>query len=216
MGWKGTLKSINAANNRAIKASERRQRQQQKEAEKIQKKLNKIEESKEKVLSAPKNDYAAGKISDDQYKSLKERMNDISDELIMFGKTPAVTLGKKYLCGKIDKEQFDAVRTELVPKALDQEKNDILSVVSKKQENVKSFKKACKHTKENICQKCGQPKKLLKPLRKVDEILLCNSCSREYKNITHYEGFDGVYLTAEPCEISDDIVLSVGIKQEWL
>ena len=110
MGWKGTLRTLKASHNRSVRASERQARQEQKKFDNLSKKLQKIEDSREKVHMALKNDFAAGKLSKEEYDKLESRMDDVTDELLVFGKTPAVTLAKKYVCGKIDKEQFDVVR----------------------------------------------------------------------------------------------------------
>ncbi len=215
MGWKGTIRSINAIDNRITREAKRRERKDQKEIDKLQKKIIKLKDNREKILMSLKNDYASGKVSETEYKDLAGRMSDISDELIIFGKTPGVTLGKNYICGKIDKKEFENIRLELVPRELDAEKDFILSCIKTKQEKLILFKDSCNKIEENICQKCGQSKKFFKPLQTIDNITLCGSCTREYKSLILYEGFEGVYLTVEPFKITNQINLSVGIKQEW-
>lgn len=215
MGWKGTLRTINSASNQIAKENERRVRKEERETEKYNKKLAKIEESKEKIKTALNNDYAAGKINDEEYVNLTKRMDDISDELIVFGKSAGVTLGKRYVCGKIDHDQFTQMSSEFIPAELYDEKNLILSEIKRKQENLMMFKDACNHLPD-ICQHCSQPKSFLKPLHKIDDFNLCGKCLRDYKNITEYKGFEGDYLIADPFSISDTIYLSVAIRKELL
>lgn len=215
MGWKGTVRAINSASNKIAKENERRIRQQERETERYNKKLVKIEESREKIKTALNNDYAAGKINDGEYVNLTKRMDDISDELIVFGKSAGVTLGKRYVCGKIDNDQFTQMSSEFIPTELYKERDSILSIIKEKQDNLIKFKDTCNNL-SNVCQKCNQDKSFLKPLHKIDDFNLCGKCLRNYKNIKEYNGFDGNYLIADPISISETMSLSVSIRKELL
>lgn len=215
MGWKGTVRSINAANNRHNRSVERRNRLEQKELDKLRKKVAKIEENREKVLMALKGDFAADKLTKQEYEKLQERMADVTDELLIFGKTPAVTLCKKYVCGKIDREKFDLVRAELVPEKLDQERKAVIEAVAEKQAKLEAFVSSC-NNKEKCCNKCGKEKKWYSLFGHVDGLCLCRDCTKEHISCSKYEGFEGEYLSAEPCEITENMKIDVALKQSWL
>jgi hypothetical protein len=215
MGWKGTLRSINAVSNRIAKEQERNTRLRAKEVEKLSKKIEKLRDQKEKVKEALNNEYASGKIQSDRYKLLSSRMEHITDELIVFGKTAGVTLGKRYVCGKIEKEDFDKLCSELVPKGLYEERDLILSQAKLVQKNTEDFRGSCKSIPEQ-CNKCLKPKGFFRHLKKIDNITLCNKCSNNYGKLKYYSGFQGVYLIAKPCEVSNNMTISVSIRQEYL
>jgi hypothetical protein len=215
MGWRGTIKSINAAHNRIVREDERRIRHQEKEADKYSKKVEKIEDAREKIKLALDNEYAAGRVGDKEYEQLRERMKDISDELLVFGKSAGVTLGKRYVCGKIDHNQFIEMLHEFVPVELYGEKASVIKEVKKRQEDLLQFRSTCIQ-ETDICQKCSKAKGLFRSLYNNDGIMLCNKCTEEYKSLKIYRGFDGIYLAADPCEISDQMCMSVSIKREWL
>ena len=215
MGWKGTLRSINTEAKRVQRENERTDRQQTREEEKFQRKIQKIEEKREKVREALNNDYAAGKINKEQFTTFSERIGDITDELIVFGKAVGVTLGKRYVCGKIDKVEFENLRSAIVPHELYTEKDIVVLDIKKIQQNILDFKESCL-SDEGVCQKCNKLKGLLRPLHEVDAMILCGSCLREYKKSKQYNGFTGDYIIAPLCEVSENMTLSISIRKEYL
>ncbi len=68
-----------------------------------------IERRKKRIMEALRRKFSAGKISRSEYESLKKRMKDISDELVVFGNSAGVILGKKYVCGTLSKEDFNQI-----------------------------------------------------------------------------------------------------------
>lgn len=215
MGWKGTIKSISAASNRAAREEERLSRKLEREEEKIRKKLAKLDDSKEKIENALKSDYASGKIDNEKYQGLLGRSTDISDELIVFGKSAGITLGKRYVCGKIGKEEFEKISLELIPADLDKEKDLIIGQIGRLQKDLGEFKRSCSDSLTH-CQKCSMQKGVFRPLRKFDKLILCGKCLSEYKAIKNYNGFEGVYLIADPCEVLGDMALIIRIQSDWL
>lgn len=216
MGWKGTIRSVIAANNRSIKEREREQKYLIKEQNKLNKKVQIIEERRDKIVQALKNDYAAGKINTDEYNSLFKRESDITYELLVFGKAAAVTLGKRYLCGKIDKKEFESLRDELVPADLYIERHIISSRIDLIKSSIKIFQDNCKNVIPINCMKCGKQKNFFRRLSNIDGLRLCSSCKKAYKNIKTFEGYNGNYLFVKPCLVNRDTEIDLTIKQEYL
>ena len=215
MGWKGAVRSISAASNAAARESERANKQAFRESERLRKKYEKIVEKKEKIDEALNLELAKGKIDHAKHDELEKRMDDISDELIVFGKAAGVALGKRYVCGKIEKEEFETIRSEIVPEKLYQEKDQIIADVSNKQNKCIVFAESCSKS-EGVCQKCGKEKGLFSPIKEIDEMKLCGKCSAEFKKMRHYDGFSGEYIKADPCEVEDKMQLHISIRQEHL
>lgn len=215
MGWRGLARSLNATNNRAIRAQEKAQRQMERQREKINKKIGKIAEQRDKVEESLKTELASGKVSSVEYDSLLKRMEDITDELLVFGKAAGTALGKRYVCGKIDKAEFEKLRAALVPAELYQEKSLIESQIKKMQNEVEEFKKNCSAS-ENACSKCKKPKKFFRWLRVVDGLLLCRKCERELTDLKHYAGFNGVYVVTNPCEVYERMTITISIRSTYL
>lgn len=215
MGWKGTLRSLETAHNQYQKQKQREEKAQQREFERHLKKLEKIEEKKEKVKVALNNDYASGKVSDEQYQELSLRLNKIPDELIVFGKTAGVTLAKRYACGKIDQEEFEKKCKDFVPTGFYSERKTIFDDISSRQSSIEHFKQSCEVV-DKVCHKCGKKKGFFSPLRSVDGMSLCGRCSSEYKNIKSFPGFHGQYLNTGTCEVCDNMSVLISINKEWL
>lgn len=215
MGWRGLARSLNAANNRAIRAREKAQRQINRQTEKINKKIGKIAEQRDKVEESLKTELASGKVKSTEYGSLLKRMEDITDELLVFGKSAGTALGKRYVCGKIDKAEFEKLRVALVPAGLYQEKSLIESQIKKIQNEIEEFKKNCSAT-ENACSKCKKPKKFFRWLRVEDGLLLCGRCRQELDDLKKYAGFNGVYVVTNPCEVSERMTITISIRSTYL
>lgn len=215
MGWRGAVRSLNAANNRAIRAREKAQRQIERQTEKINKKIGKIAEQKDKVEESLKAELASGKVSSTEYESLLTRMDDITDELLVFGKAAGTTLGKRYVCGKIEKVEFEKLRAALVPAGLYQEKGLIESQIKEAQNDVEEFKKNCSAA-PNACAKCKKPRKFFRWLKEEDGLLLCRKCRKELTNLKHYKGFEGLYVVTNPCEVRERMSINISIRSTYL
>ncbi len=215
MGWRGAVRSINAANNRAIRAQEKAQRQMERQREKINRKIGKISEQRDKVEESLKTELASGKVSGTEYDSLLKRMEGVTDELLVFGKAAGIALGKRYVCGKIDKIEFEKLRAVLVPAELYQEKSLIESQIKEIQIEIEEFKKSCS-TLENACSKCKKPKKFFRWLRVEDGLLLCRRCRKELSDLKHYAGFNGVYVVTNSCEIRERMIITISIRSTYL
>jgi hypothetical protein len=142
-------------------------------------------------------------------------MQDITDELLVFGKAAGTALGKRYVCGKIDKVEFEKLRAALVPVGVYQEKKLIESQIKKSQNEIEEFKKSCSAS-PNICSKCKKPKKFFSWLRVEDGLLLCGKCRRELAILKHYDGFNGVYVVSNPCEVQARMNIVVSIRSTYL
>jgi len=215
MGWKGVIRSIGAAHNQAVRERERENRRSVKEQGRLQKKLQNIADSRGKIALALNNDYAAGKIDRAEYEILSKRLSDVTDELLVFGKSAAVTLAKRYVCGKIDENQFAEMKSEFIPDQLEEEQRVISSQVNKKQEALRAFHEACT-TKHDRCHKCSKEKGFFTPLYQTDGHFLCGKCREELNQIKYFAGFNGSYILAEPCYIEGQMNLHVALKSEWL
>jgi hypothetical protein len=73
--------------------------------ERLNKKLAAHKEKLTKILQELEDVYAKGKVTKDEYTNLKNRASDISLENVIVGKQPFITLAKRYITGKIDKNQ---------------------------------------------------------------------------------------------------------------
>lgn len=215
MGWKGAIRSINAINNQVEREKNRHLRQQKRELERLLKRIEKVNESKEKIRVALNDEYAKGKIDDRLYSGLLNRIPEVSDELIIFGKTAGVTLGKRYVCGKIDKDEFEKIRGEIVPAGLDAERKDIIQDIEEIKNNIKDFRDSCKKS-QDLCNKCGKKKGFFRSLKEVDGMILCGGCISDYKKVSRYSGFSGEYLKLEPCLISDNSDIAITLQNRWL
>lgn len=214
MGWKGTLRSISAASNRFAKEQQRQHNQLVRAHTKYTKKIQQIEDRREKIEQALKGEYASGKLTDERYASLSGRLIDITDELLVFGKTPGVALGKRYVCGKIDKEGFIKLRNELVPQQVYYEMETIANTIKQMQDRELQFINNCSD-EIGKCQSCNRPKGFFRPIRLVENKMLCNSCKSTYTSLKQFPGFNGIYVAAAPCVISHGMILPVVIKQEY-
>ena len=215
MGWKRTVRSISAASNQANKTAERSMKATQKEKDRLEKKMEKFEDAKEKVRLALTNEYASGKIDEEEYKKLTLRIEQVPDEVLVFGKTPGITLAKRFAAGKIDEEEFKRISTEMIPKDFIIEKETIFSETRNLQEQFITFRAKCGEISK-VCSLCSKPQGLFKPLTVIDEVSLCGGCLKEYKKISTYKGFSGTYLTCEPAEIKESMNLPISIQSEWL
>lgn len=201
MGYKSTLRSISAASNRAAREAERRRRQEEKEQKRLQKKVAGINEKMDKILLALDGIYASGKIDKNSYQKLKLRQSDIGLDLIALAKTPGVTLAKRYITGKIDKDEFESMQKDLLPAELFEEKENIKKATGAITKELEKFRKDCKEAIVDTCQHCGTKKAFLRPIKTEDGLQLCGGCRSKLLKIQKYKGFSGKYLTVAPIRV---------------
>lgn len=216
MGYKGFIRSVSAASNRARRKSERRERQQAKAVAQFQRKASKIEEQQKKILAELDEEYAKGKVTKEKYDELRKRADDISLELLVFGKSSGVSLGKRYITGKIDQAEFERVKKDILPPGVVEEKGHIDRTIEDMKEKVADFEKNCQHLGLSICKSCGKQKSLLGFFKETDGMLLCGRCARTLKSLRTFPGFSGVYFKADACYLELGKNVSVSIKQEHL
>ena len=217
MGYKSTLRSIQSASNAAARESEREQRKLQREHEKIENKITKIEEKRTRITEALNDFFARGKINKETYLKLLERENDITLDLLVFGKSAAVSAAKRYICGKIEKDEFEELCNSFIPSDVFKEKQKIIDEYNNLVEAIKNFKNQCDHKIENECRKCGKRKGLFSPISDIDGLKLCGKCKRELNSLLNYKGFDGIYFYVSSCVIPlnkiEDFQLRTNIQQ---
>jgi hypothetical protein len=201
MGYKSILRTVNASANRSIKEYEKKRRQEEREVERASKKIAKIKEKMEKIVESLNDQLAKGKIDNASYTKLLKRKNDIGLDLIVFGKTPAVAAAKRYICGKIEKDEFEKICSSIVPPNIIEEQLEIKNAYQKLLDEISKFKKSCNQNHTNVCQKCGKEKSLFNPLKTVEHLILCGKCKRELNQLINFKGVTGEYFFVEPQKI---------------
>lgn len=217
MGYKSTLRSLSAAANASARESERRQKRLQREQERIEKKIAKLEEKKAKITDSLNDLFAKGKIDKKEYKELLKREPEITFDLLIFGKTAAASAAKRYICGKVDKEEFQALCETIVPSEVAEEKQEIAETYDQILQEIKDFVKSCKAL-ENQCHKCGKKKGIFSPLSNIGNVKLCGKCKRELNKLLNHKGMNGAYFYVSPHTISLDEIeepqLQISIQQD--
>ncbi|MFC1615777.1 hypothetical protein ACFL21_01440 [Patescibacteria group bacterium] len=217
MGYKSILKSLDSAANAATRESERKQKRLHKEQELLEKKIAKLEEQKSKIIDSLKDLFAKGKIDKKEYGELLKREAEISLDLLVFGKTAAVSAAKRYICGKIDKLEFEALCKIIIPAEVVKEKQEIADNYVQFIENIKKFVELCE-VQENQCHKCGKKKGIFSPLTNFEGLKLCGKCKKEFKSLLNHKGVNGIYFYVTPHIISlndvDKPKLEINIHQD--
>ncbi len=213
MGYKSVIRSAVSASNQISREAERAKKQQAREAERKQKKIAAVEEKMQKICQALEDLYAKGKIDKEKYNELAERKNDIGLDFIIIGKTPAVSLSKRYITGQINKDEFESIKNDLLPSDLIEEKNKIKSETDNAIKKLEEFYKNIKGKANGNCQNCGKKKGFLSPIKNVDGFELCGGYKSELSNLKNYKGFNGSYYTVQPATISQDDIKN-GFKVE--
>jgi len=217
MGYKSTLRTIDASLNKSIRENERENRRQLREDERLQKKMIKVQEKMEKILNALQDLYAKGKMTEDEYKQLQERQGDIKPTLIIFGKAPGVSLAKRYITGKIEKEEFEKIQNELLPSDLGEEEELILKIIGERQSEIQSFHDSCNSKEEKICQKCSKKGGFFSKIRPFRGKSLCSGCRSKIEDIHNFPGHSGVYFDVDAFEVvaEDSTQIPVRLKNEY-
>lgn len=207
MGYKSTLRSINAAGKRAEADARRRKR----EKERQQKRQAKINEKMLKIFDELENLYAKGKIDKKEFDQLKKRQADISVDLVIFGKTPGVTLGKRYVTGKITQEEFDKMQADILPPEVYLEKEKIKAELYEIHMHQKSFRKDCKF--DTGCARCGTEGSLINSVKDRGDENLCRKCFKIYRKLSNYR-HDGEYYLVNKGNIPYGGTVDITVKPE--
>lgn len=220
MGYKSFARAMGSAASAANRESVRRKKAQTRTEERMEKKIGKIEEKNEKIVDALQDEYAKGKIGKDEYEKLLARKVDITLELIVFGGTPASSLSKRYITGKIDKAEFDRMKEEVLPSEVVAEKKSMVQrFLDQANELEKFVKESNKNEKEN-CQHCNKQKGFFSSIKLVDSLRLCSHCSQRMKSLKEFTGSTGSFFEMKPTTIEvseiEHLMPILGIKRECL
>ncbi len=162
-----------------------------------------VRRNKMKIKRALVSQYRRGLIDSDTFLQLAARMEEITDDLMTMGNTTGVVLGKKYVCGSLDKDDFEKIKCDLVPASREDEEQYVHALFAKRKARLTAFREHLTGDL-NVCQKCHRDSNFLSPLRELDEMILCKSCLEYYERNKYFTGFEGVYISCDPCEIDMD------------
>lgn len=227
MGYRGTIRSLNAIVNASARASrqrssqqarenQRRLRQQEALQSKLQKKNLAINDKRSRPLQKLKDMYASGKIDTSQYNQLIKRDAEITIDLIVFGRAAGLTIGERYILGKIDQTRFEELKDEVLG-APEAEKDAIIESIDSQITAAKEFvKRSSGSRSESECGSCGSARTFFSPLSLIENMMLCKKCRKTYDALTTYPGHDGQYYHAEgmKLDIQGANQLSIFIKTE--
>ncbi len=193
MGYKSTLRSLSAASNAATRDHEKKQKRLQREQERLKKKITKLEEKKSKITDSLNELLAKGKISGKKHKELLKRESEITLDLLVFGKSAIIPAAKRYICGSIEKKEFESLCKSIIPDEVFKERQEIIDNYNKLIESIKNFKNSCKK-RENECYKCAKKKGIFSPLSNIEDMKLCGRCKGELRDLLNYKGKNGTYF----------------------
>ena len=213
MGYKSTLRSLNAAANKASREAERsrkkrerelerEKRTEEKRLEKLQKSIDRLHSDIEKIRHSLDELYTSGKVDKKEYENLGKRMNDITEDVLLVGKGPIRTLAKRYLTGKIDKDEFEQKKMDILPQEMINERLDIDSSLNKLNRDIHEFIDESNIENPDMCQHCGKKKSLLNWLHNYEGLRLCGRCRRLLKSYPEHPGFTGSFYVIQPFKIS--------------
>jgi uncharacterized membrane protein len=148
MGYKSVIRSVKSSVNKAVKEGQRQQKQQARVKERLSKKASVYDDKKESLVIALQREYASGKISQERFNELKNRENDIGLELLIFGQAAGIALGKRYICGKIDKPEFERIKREILPQGYFIERNMLAEGFTSRKKAIEVFKQGCRPVEE--------------------------------------------------------------------
>jgi len=218
MGYKSTLRSINSSVNKSISESNKEQKRLHRKQERIKRKITNLEDKKTKIIGSLKDLLAKGKINNEEYNNLLKRESNITFDFLIFGKTAATSAAKRYICGKINEEEFKELCESIIPNDVLEEKKLISNSYNKLLQEINNFINSCKEQKDQ-CYKCSKKKSFFSPLRSIDEIKLCGKCKKELNNLLNYQGINGKYFYAKSCVIPINNIykhkLEVNIHEDY-
>ncbi len=184
----------------------------QKQIDLVYKKISKIEDALKGLL-------AKGKITQIEYETLLERMNDIDVTLIIFGKKAGEDLGKRYVKGDIDKEEFDSILSTILPGGLLEERESLHDMFEKRFKDIDNYMFDVKKG-SHVCNKCNKKPGLFSSLKNVQDYYFCSSCASDLRSLIQFpanelEFFynDLVILELDPSKRGS---LPVGVHNKYL
>lgn len=219
MGYKSKLRSINAGITKMNRQAEvsrnnkaRYQNKLQKQIDLVYKKISKIEDSLKGLL-------AKGKITQNEYETLQERMNDIDVTLIIFGKKAGEDLGKRYVKGDIDKEEFDSILSTILPEGLLEERESLHDMFEKRFKDIDSYMFDVEKG-SHVCNKCNKKPGLFSSLKNVQDYSFCSSCASVLKSLIQFPANDLEFFYNDPVILELDPSnrgsLPVGVHNKYL
>lgn len=208
MGYKSFLRSMNAVANQAAKERDRVARIQRREYSRQLKAVDKIQEKQEAILAELKKTLATGKIDKLQYDLLKKREEDIDLARLAVGGAPFVSLAKRYITGKIEKQEFDSLAQDILPSDFLQELHKIENEMEEQQKAYKTFISTCQDC--NGCAYCGK-KGFFKFVREYKGKKLCFVHQQELESLCIYSHY-GYYFTVEPQDLTDASPISINFN----
>lgn len=187
MGWKGNLRKISSVSNQISRESEKQFKRQEREQARQAKNEMQINSALEKPIKELKKLLASGKIDTEKYSKLLDRQKDIERELFVFPdiRTAMANLGARYLTGKIDKQEFDILRDQILGD-LAEDRKEFLKAEEKLSNLLPNLNK---DLNENKCISCGKLGKLFCPLKSMTigtnykkiTLNICNDCAKNLK-----------------------------------
>lgn len=178
--------------------------QQARLVERFDKKVQLIGERRNKPAQRLKEQYAAGKIDQSRYDDLAARDVEITEDLVVFGRGAGVKLGERYILGKIEKEEFENLKKELLGEVIAERDQ----FASEHTASVKYIDDFIAYSRSNAsdatCNFCGKEKKFYRPLLTVLNFKLCLSCKMNYSNMLKVPSKNGRYYTVESYRINPD------------
>jgi hypothetical protein len=162
-----------------------------------------VRQNKLRVKRALMEQYKKGIIDSEMFLQLAARMEEITDDLMALGNATGVVLGKKYVCGKLDREDFEAIKCDLVPASKEDEEKYVDELFKRRKERLKGFREHLARDL-NVCQKCHRDGNFFSPLHELEEMILCKSCIELYERNKYFTGFRGEHIECDPIEIEVD------------
>lgn len=208
MGYKSTIRSMNASVNRWARESERESNRlrrenekaataQRRENERNTKKAQKIHDKLDSIVSELTKLYASGKIDKQQYETLKLRENDVPIDFLAVIGAPFIALAKRYITGKIDKAEFDSLSQEILPADFIDERNQIAIDADSQFKQYEKFISECIQPKG--CKYCGK-KGLFTSLSEYKGVQLCQKHANELKALCIYQHY-GYYFRVDEVDL---------------
>lgn len=178
--------------------------QQRRLLERFHKKQELAAERRDRPLQKLKELYAAGKISKEKFNELSKRDEIITIDFVIFGRGAGLKLAERYLQGKVNNDEFESLRNELLGDA-EAERDKILADFKSKLAKVdESVKQARASTLDGQCSYCSRPKKFYSPLLRHADFKVCVPCKAKFKSLTTYAGYNGKFYSTAKMKIEID------------
>ena len=146
-----------------------------------------VRQNKLRVKRALMDQYKKGIIDSDTFLQLAARM----------------VLGKKYVCGKLDRDDFEAIKCDLIPASKEDEERLVYELFERRKERLRGFRGHLAHDL-NVCQKCHRDGNFFSPLQELEEMILCKNCIELYERNKYFTGYRGEHIECDATEIEED------------